>query len=114
MDFDFEKITLSIGEKYKLFITKYKSKTTERFLGDSKDYLLEIHFIKANYSDQKNKIGEAIPNGTYSVTWYYNRYLIWKRDRAFYGMLSSFVTPIIVSIVTSILTVIVLNKLGLK
>lgn len=51
---------------------------------------------------------------TYSVTWYYNRYLIWKRNRVFYGMLFSFATPIVVSIITSVLTVIVLNKLGLK
>ncbi len=111
---DFEKITLSLEEKSKLFITKLKKKTTEQFLGASKDYLLEIQFIKTNYSNQRNEIGEAIPDRTYSVTWYYNRYLIWKRNRVFYGMLFSFATPIVVSIITSVLTVIVLNKLGLK
>ena len=114
MDYDFEKITLSIKEKYKLFITRLKRKTTEKFLGDSKDYLLTIRFIKANHSDSRDELGARIPNGTYSVTWYYERYLIWRRNKVFYGMLSSFVTPIVVSIITSILTVVILNKLGLK
>lgn len=112
-EYDYDKVTLNLEEKYKLFITKRKKKTTEKFLGDSKDYLLGIRFIKANYSGQRNEIGEQIPDGTYSVTWYYGRYLIWKRNKAFYGMLSSFVTPIVVSIITSVLTVIVLRILGL-
>lgn len=95
-EYDYDKVTLNLEEKYKLFITKRKKKTTEKFLGDSKNYLLGIRFIKANYSGQRNEIGEQIPDGTYSVTWYYGRYLIWKRNKAFYGMLSMFcLTPLL-------------------
>lgn len=52
--------------------------------------------------------------GTYYLTQKYKRYCIHCRKIFVRGMFSSFITPIVVSIITSILTVIVLRLLGLQ
>lgn len=114
MVYDFEKITLSMKEKYKLFVTRMRKKSKAEYFGDSEYYLSDIKFIRQNSSGKTDIIGSSIPDGTYSVTSNYLRYLTYRREKIFSRVLTSVITPIVVSIVTSILTVIILSKLGLK
>ena len=114
MVYDFEKITLSMKEKYKLFVTRMRKKSKAEYFGDSEYYLSDIKFIRQNSSGKTDIIGSSIPDGTFSVTSNYLRYLTYRREKFFSRVLTSVITPIVVSIVTSILTVIILSKLGLK
>lgn len=111
--YDFDSIDLSIKDKYKLFVTKKRKKVPAEFLGNSLPYFIEIAFVCRNYSDKEGRYGESILDGTLSVTDTYHRYLIHQRKKVFFGILKAFITPIVVSIVTSILTVLILHKLGL-
>ena len=48
MVYDFEKITLSMKEKYKLFVTRMRKKSKAEYFGDSEYYLSDIKFIRQN------------------------------------------------------------------
>ena len=50
MVYDFEKITLSMKEKYKLFVTRMRKKSKAEYFGDSEYYLSDIKFIRQNSS----------------------------------------------------------------
>lgn len=107
--YDFDNIDLTIKEKYKLLITKIRKESPAKYFGDSFVYLKEIAFLQGKLY----KESETQYNYKYSVTDKYNRYLIHQRNKVFFGILKSFITPIVVSVVTSILTVLILHKLGL-
>lgn len=111
--YDFDSIDLSIKDKYKLFVTKKRKKVPAEFLGNSLPYFIEIAFVCRNYSDKEGRYGESILDGTLSVTDRYHRYLIHQRNKVFFGILTSFITPIVVSVITSIVTVLVLKLLGI-
>ena len=111
---DFDKIHLTIQERYKLFVTRCKKRVNESFLGDSIDYLTEIEFIQKNYYSKPDSIGNAVPDKTYSVTSNYIRYLVFRREKCLFAVLNSFITPIVVSVITSVITVLILELLGLK
>jgi len=103
-DFDF--ILLSVGERFKLFCMRFKKRVSKRFLGKHLDYPRAHGLIRANYSDEKNAIGEFLWDGIYSLTDLYRRYRRYRRH-VFYH---SFALPIIISIAT----VAVLQWLGLQ
>lgn len=111
--YDFSNISLKISESLKLFYMRFVKSVSQDFLGKVFEYLLMIEFIKPCYTDKRNRIGEAVPSGKFSLTDKYFRYSVYRRNKLFYGILTSFVTPIIVSIITAILTVITLKLLGL-
>jgi hypothetical protein len=107
--YDFDKIDLTMKEKYKLFVTKIRKESPAEYFGDSFSYLSEIKFIQKNL----RKISRNQYNYTYFVTDKYHRYLIHQRNKVFFGILTSFITPIVVSVITSIVTVLVLKLLGI-
>lgn len=112
--YDFSNIHLTLKMRVKLFVMRFKKRVTERFLGSECDYLTAIQFVKGNRTNRKNEIGQCIPDGTYSLTFKYGLYLAYRHEKAFYAVLGSVFTPIIVSVITSILTVLLLRRLGLQ
>lgn len=116
--YDFDKIHLRFLERFKLFLMRFKKKVSLAFLGKQAEYLLLIKFIAANYSDCQNEIGENIPDGTFSLTDKYHRYLIYRRHELMKTIANSILFPIIVSVIasviTSIVTVLLLQRLGLQ
>jgi hypothetical protein len=113
--YDFNEIHLTLSERFKLFCLRIKKSVSESFLGSDLDYLLSVCFIKSNYLlNTTDAIGCPVPDGTYSLTEKYRRYLIFRREKMFFSVLNSVVTPIVVSVITSVITVLVLRKLGLQ
>lgn len=116
--YNFDKIHLRFLERFKLFLMRFKKKVSLAFLGKQAEYLLLIKFIAANYSGCQNEIGEHIPDGTFSLTDKYHRYLIYRRHELMKTIANSIVFPIIVSVIasviTSIVTVLLLQRLGLQ
>lgn len=112
--YDFSNIVLNLSERFVLFRMRFRKRVSQDFIGKPLNYFFEIGFVKRNYGFEKNLIGEAIPDGTFSLTEKYKRYLIYNRNKIFFAICSSFVTPIITSIVISVITVLVLRKLGLQ
>lgn len=116
--YDFSKINLLFSEHFKLFLMRFKKRVSLKFLGNQAEYLLYIAFIKANYSEYKNEIGERLPDGTYSLTDKYRRYIVYRHNELMKAIANSIVFPIIVSVaasvITSILTVLLLQQSVLK
>ena len=115
--YDFDKIHLLFLERLKLFLMRFKKKVSSTFLGKHAEYLLLVKFVAANHSDCQNKIGEFIPDGTFSLTDKYHRYLVYRRHEFMKIVTNSIIFPIMVSViasvVTSILTVLLLKQLEL-
>lgn len=112
--YNFDDVDLSISEKYKLFIMRFKKHVSEEFLGDDVTYLIEVEFVTPDLKESNSSYTPFTFSGTYSLTNKYMRYRIHKRKKFIHGIFNSFLTPIVVSIVTSILTVLILRSLGLK
>lgn len=112
--YDFSNIHLTFKMRVKLSVMRLKKRVAESFLGSDRDYLTDIQFVRRNFTSKKNEIGESIPDGTYSLTFKYQLYLAYRHEKAFYAVLSSVFMPIIVSVITSVLTVLLLRRLGLQ
>lgn len=115
--YDFDKINLLFSERFKLFLMRFKRRVSLAFLGKHAEYLLQIAFIAANYSGHQNEIGEDLPDGTFSLTEKYRRYIVYRHHEILKTIGNSVVFPIIVSVtasvITSILTVLLLQRLEL-
>ena len=111
---DYDEVNLSISEKYKLFVMHFKKHVSDEFLGDDVNYLLEVEFVAPDLKESNSSYTPFTFSSTYSLTKKYMRYRIHKRNKFIDGIFTSFLTPIVVSIITSILTVLILRLLGLK
>lgn len=111
---NFENVNLTLTEKYKLFIMRFIKHANDKFLGKDSEYLLKIEFIEPDLAASNSELIPYTFAGTYHLTQKYKRYCIHCRKIFVRGMFSSFITPIVVSIITSILTVLVLRLLGLQ
>ena len=98
--YNFDNIDLNISERFKPFCMRIKKRVSERFLGNDRFYLLSIEFINHNYRKHTNHIGEAIPDGTFSLTEKYKRYLIRRRREINDAIFNSIITPGVVSVIT--------------
>lgn len=112
--YDFGNINLFFWERAKLFLMRFKKRVSSKFLGKQKHPLLKMNLVSENYLPYQSPIGEYLEDGTYSLTEKYYRYLVYKRHLFLKSMANSIVFPIIVSVITSIITVLLLQKLGLQ
>ena len=90
-------IYLTGKEKRLLFFMRFKKKVKPK--ADVRQ-LVSYGLIQRNYSDQRNAIGEAVSDGTYSLTDFAIRYRIAKRQDRWQRI----VTPIFVSVASSFIT----------
>lgn len=88
---DFSNIVLKFSERVFLFSLRFKKK---RILPKEMHYLYVNDLISPNYTDKKDAFGVFIPDGTYSLSDKYTRYLIYRRDNFFKGKL-----PVIISVI---------------
>mgnify|MGYP006977005195 CR=1 FL=1 len=80
---DYSNINLRFSEKAKLFIMRFKNQVTEKFLGSSVKLLLDIRFIKSNYSFADTTRNKKSTPALYSLTDRYYRYCIFRRHKFF-------------------------------
>lgn len=73
-------IYLTFREKRLLSLMRFKKRVKPRIRIDR---LLSYRFIIPNYSGQRNKIGESLPDGTYSITDTGRLYFIQRREKFF-------------------------------
>lgn len=88
-------IYLRFREKCFLFALRFRKKLPPLI---DVDYLCSRGLVRKNFSGERNEIGDAIPDGTYSLTDFAVRYRIAKRQ----DFWKRVVTPVTVSILTTI------------
>lgn len=97
--YDFSKFYLNFIDKTILFFLRFKTNFKLNQFPNARIRFCEYGLIKPNSSGQKNQIGEAVPDGTYSKTDLYRKYSIYCRME-FYR---SFFFPLIVAVITSLI-----------
>ncbi len=98
---DFSNYHLSFLDIYALVIVLRKKRFSPKYLSRSYENLHRYLFIFQNVGDDRNELGENLPDGTYSVNYTLAReYLISLRQ----GFYRSFLLPAIVAFITAYLT----------
>lgn len=95
---DFDKIVLTLKEKWILAALKLQTKRTGNVYSNPYRQLFEYGFIAQNYIPERGSEGESIPDGTFSLTDAYKRYCIYQRKQRIHRYL----TPIVVSTATTV------------
>lgn len=97
---NFEDIVLIRSEKSALLKFIFHKRIPEESIADAVQVLVRYGFIKRNYSNKTNEIGEQLPDGTYSLTDQYSRYRKYLKQQ----FRKSFIYPIIIAFFTSLIT----------
>lgn len=98
---DFSNYHLSCLDIYALVIVLHKKRFVPKQLSRSYENLHRYRLILQNSGDERNEIGENLPDGTYSVNYALAReYLISLRQ----GFYRSLLLPAIVAFITAYLT----------
>lgn len=114
MNDEFANINLYFIEKAKLFIMRFKKQVRGKFLGSSVKMLLDIKFISSSYPFQ-DTVKTDVPSETlYSLTDRYFRYCVYRRRKFFDSKLWPFAISVAASVITSLLTTLLLLRLGLQ
>lgn len=116
MNNNFENINLYFRERYKLrYLSWIKKEVDETYFGkESTRNLVNLHFLQARYQFSDVLKSTTSNPARYHLTDVYFRYCVWRRNRFFYGTLWPQIVAGITSIIVSIVTVLVLIKLGLQ
>lgn len=85
--YDFALENLLPVEKRMLFRLRFRYRVPREFFGDRFDDLYQADFIRCNYSEEADPLGMPIPDGTYSLSNKYYRYIAFRRTRFFHGTL---------------------------
>lgn len=83
MIYDFDKLYLTIPERYKLFRLRFKRRVPKSYFKKYFDHLYQNDLIKSNPSDKLDSFNCPIPDGTYSLTMNYIRYCVFRRESYF-------------------------------
>lgn len=111
---DFSEINLFFSERVKLFLMRFKKSVSREFLEPSLRLFLNLKFIQSNYSFRDTPKSDSPSNTTYSLTERYFRYCLYRRRKFMDSKFWPFLISIAASVVTSILTTVLLLRLGLK
>lgn len=114
MNEDFSNINLYHSEKVKLFIMRFKKWVTAEFLGSSLRPLLNNKFIACNYPFTDTNKSHTPNKSLYTLTDRYFRYCVYRRNKFWDSKIWPFIISIAASVITSLLTTLVLLKLGLQ
>ncbi len=114
MNEDFSNINLYHSEKTKLFIMRFKKWVTADFLGPSLRPLLNNKFIACNYPFTNTNESSTLHKSLYTLTDRYFRYCVYRRNKFWDSKIWPFIISVAASVITSLLTTLVLLKLGLQ
>lgn len=95
---DFDGVLLSPREKLILLSLRFRKRRKGNIYASPLNKLQEYGLIAENHMPHRGPEGEAIPDGTYSLTDRAKRYRIYIRRQR----LRSYLTPVIVAFLTSI------------